>query len=252
MEYSERNFRLTRCGHCGSVADKYIEFELLLVLIDIVLHRKAAYRHLMFNRYHPIVAEVTPPSSLTTHNTCLCIYIDLVLAESSEVDALCCDFYQCCFEVAGAATHPVQAQKHCLDPACDNVELTGGLRFYPVYNGLGILFVWISPHGELVCEVAHSPLLVGALPRGLPAHRHRSAHFRRGTRFVGTAQLVNLLDAVLLVCREHEHAVGGAGAGTAAGRRTKVLYTARILSPRRSLDAWRIHVTPFWLCLRCG
>lgn len=59
IEYSEKNFRLTRCSHCGRVADKYIEFELLLVLIDIVLHRKPAYRHLLFNRYHPLVGEVS-------------------------------------------------------------------------------------------------------------------------------------------------------------------------------------------------
>jgi hypothetical protein len=51
VEYSEKNFRLTRCSQCGQVADKYIEFELVLVLLDILLHRKPAYRHLMYNRY---------------------------------------------------------------------------------------------------------------------------------------------------------------------------------------------------------
>jgi hypothetical protein len=32
------------------VADKYIEYELILVIIDIVRHRVQAYRHLLFNR----------------------------------------------------------------------------------------------------------------------------------------------------------------------------------------------------------
>ena len=50
VEFSEGNIRLSRCERCGSVADKYIEFELVLVLIDIVLHSPAAYRHLLFNR----------------------------------------------------------------------------------------------------------------------------------------------------------------------------------------------------------
>ena len=50
VEYSEGNLRLTRCDSCGQICDKYIEYELILVLIDIVLHRKAAYRHLYHNR----------------------------------------------------------------------------------------------------------------------------------------------------------------------------------------------------------
>lgn len=64
MEYGEKNFRLTRCSHCGQVADKYIECELLLVLLDVFLHRKPAFRHLMFNRYHPVVATVSKPTLL--------------------------------------------------------------------------------------------------------------------------------------------------------------------------------------------
>lgn len=36
--------------HCGSVNDKYIEYELTLVAIDIILHRKPAFRHLLHNR----------------------------------------------------------------------------------------------------------------------------------------------------------------------------------------------------------
>jgi hypothetical protein len=37
---------------CGEAVDKYIEYELVLVLIDVVLHRKSAFRHLYFNRRH--------------------------------------------------------------------------------------------------------------------------------------------------------------------------------------------------------
>ena len=44
------NIRLTRCPACGDVADKYIEYELVLVLVDIILHRRQAYRHLLKNR----------------------------------------------------------------------------------------------------------------------------------------------------------------------------------------------------------
>lgn len=68
VEYSEESLRLVRCQHCGRVADKYIEFELLLVLIDIILHRKSAYRHLMINRYHPTVAEVSKAMQSPSHS----------------------------------------------------------------------------------------------------------------------------------------------------------------------------------------
>lgn len=44
------NIKLTRCQRCGHVADKYIEYELILVFIDVVLHRKPAFRHLFYNR----------------------------------------------------------------------------------------------------------------------------------------------------------------------------------------------------------
>jgi hypothetical protein len=50
VEYSPTNIRLTRCAKCGKVADKYIEYELLLVLLDAILHRKPAVRHLLYNR----------------------------------------------------------------------------------------------------------------------------------------------------------------------------------------------------------
>lgn len=50
FEFGEGNVTLKRCENCGSVADKYIEYELSIVLIDIILHRKPAVRHLLHNR----------------------------------------------------------------------------------------------------------------------------------------------------------------------------------------------------------
>lgn len=50
IEYSPTNIRLTRCSKCGKVADKYVEYELLLVLTDVVLHKRPAVRHMLFNR----------------------------------------------------------------------------------------------------------------------------------------------------------------------------------------------------------
>lgn len=65
-EYSAGNIRLSRCvsailflssphrvsgqQYCGNIVDKYIEYETLLIFIDMVLHRLEVYRHVLFNR----------------------------------------------------------------------------------------------------------------------------------------------------------------------------------------------------------
>ena len=49
-EFSKGNIRLTRCEHCRRDADKYVESELLLIFLDLMLHRVEAYRHVIFNR----------------------------------------------------------------------------------------------------------------------------------------------------------------------------------------------------------
>ncbi|CEM01022.1 unnamed protein product [Vitrella brassicaformis CCMP3155] len=48
--YSRGNISLQRCDECGAPADRYVEYQTLLVCIDILLHRQAAYRHVLFNR----------------------------------------------------------------------------------------------------------------------------------------------------------------------------------------------------------
>ncbi|GBG67917.1 hypothetical protein CBR_g1036 [Chara braunii] len=48
-EYSRGNIRLTRCGTCHQYADAYVEFELVVLVIDLILHKPQAYRHLFFN-----------------------------------------------------------------------------------------------------------------------------------------------------------------------------------------------------------
>ncbi len=41
--------KLMSCSTCGKVADKYIECDGPLLLIDLVLQSKEAYRHVLFN-----------------------------------------------------------------------------------------------------------------------------------------------------------------------------------------------------------
>ncbi|CBZ53353.1 Protein arv1, related [Neospora caninum Liverpool] len=56
-----QNIRLTRCAACGKTADKYVEYEVLLIFIDLLLHKPQAYRHLIFNRL-PYAETGVPPS----------------------------------------------------------------------------------------------------------------------------------------------------------------------------------------------
>ncbi|KAG7557980.1 Arv1 protein [Arabidopsis suecica] len=49
IQYSPGNFRLMKCENCEEVADEYVECELLIIFIDLILHKTKAYRHLLYN-----------------------------------------------------------------------------------------------------------------------------------------------------------------------------------------------------------
>uniref|UniRef100_A0A7N1A458 Protein ARV n=1 Tax=Kalanchoe fedtschenkoi TaxID=63787 RepID=A0A7N1A458_KALFE len=49
VQYSPGNIRLMKCPRCKQVADEYIECEIMIVLIDLILHKTKAYRHLLHN-----------------------------------------------------------------------------------------------------------------------------------------------------------------------------------------------------------
>lgn len=48
--YSATNIRLTVCSKCKRFADKYIEYENVLIFIDLLLLRPQAYRHMLYNQ----------------------------------------------------------------------------------------------------------------------------------------------------------------------------------------------------------
>ncbi|MCL7035263.1 hypothetical protein MKW94_021682 [Papaver nudicaule] len=56
LQYSPGNIRLMKCGNCKVVADEYIECEIMILLIDLVMHKTKAYRHLLYNAptLHPV------------------------------------------------------------------------------------------------------------------------------------------------------------------------------------------------------
>lgn len=48
-EYSKGNIRLSICNKCNQTVDKYVEYENILIFIDLLLHKPQAYRHVMYN-----------------------------------------------------------------------------------------------------------------------------------------------------------------------------------------------------------
>ncbi|XP_012273772.1 protein ARV1 [Orussus abietinus] len=47
--YSPSVLKVLKCEKCGALADKYIEYDPAIVLVDLVLLEKPAYRHLLYN-----------------------------------------------------------------------------------------------------------------------------------------------------------------------------------------------------------
>lgn len=60
--YSKDNIRATTCVHCGAFADKYIECDDTIVVLDLLLLRTTALRHAVFNTHndHPDLLGLYP------------------------------------------------------------------------------------------------------------------------------------------------------------------------------------------------
>ncbi|EKX72943.1 conserved hypothetical protein [Theileria equi strain WA] len=48
--YGRKSYCLATCTHCGEIADKYVEWELPIVIIGLFLFKIDIYRHLVYNR----------------------------------------------------------------------------------------------------------------------------------------------------------------------------------------------------------
>ncbi|KAJ1717872.1 sterol homeostasis protein, partial [Coemansia biformis] len=49
-EYGAGHIRLTQCGECKCFADKYVEHDVVIKFIDMLLHKPQVYRHLLVNK----------------------------------------------------------------------------------------------------------------------------------------------------------------------------------------------------------
>ncbi|XP_018580025.1 protein ARV1 [Anoplophora glabripennis] len=48
-KYSATVLKLTECEHCKNIADKYLEYDTVIIIIDLILLRLIAYRHILLN-----------------------------------------------------------------------------------------------------------------------------------------------------------------------------------------------------------
>lgn len=48
-QYGGGHIRLSLCQYCNNVADKYIEYDNVLLFIDLILIKPCAYRHTIYN-----------------------------------------------------------------------------------------------------------------------------------------------------------------------------------------------------------
>ncbi|KAL1509637.1 hypothetical protein ABEB36_004344 [Hypothenemus hampei] len=48
-KYSETVLKLTQCECCNEVADKYVEYDVVIIIIDLILLKTKAYRHILLN-----------------------------------------------------------------------------------------------------------------------------------------------------------------------------------------------------------
>lgn len=65
FKYKSEYIKLTICSKCGRVADKYIEYDNVILFLDILLLKAQAYRHLTYN-----ITEAELLKDEATHKGC--------------------------------------------------------------------------------------------------------------------------------------------------------------------------------------
>lgn len=81
-EYSPGNIVLTQCSHCHNPVDPYLEYDSVIQFIDMLLHKPAIYRHLLFN----VIQDQVPKAVLKLGF--LIILFDIYLKWSAGSDPI--------------------------------------------------------------------------------------------------------------------------------------------------------------------
>ncbi|TDH70203.1 hypothetical protein CCR75_002226 [Bremia lactucae] len=58
-DYGKGNLRLSICSICNSIADKYVEYETILLFLEVLLLKPQVYRHVLYNLPTPVTIRTT-------------------------------------------------------------------------------------------------------------------------------------------------------------------------------------------------
>jgi hypothetical protein len=167
-QYSASVIKLSDCERCKENVDSYCEKEWLLVLLDIVLLRRDAYRHVLFNRLDLAwrdrvqiavgagILQALPNASafLTSLGGLFVLYVPLVAALPAVSKDLLylAVMLPCCFHIVTLLVY--------IWEQTDTVSLLGaGLTL--IYQGMAVLSIADSNKKAVVA------LIAGVILRGI-------------------------------------------------------------------------------------
>jgi hypothetical protein len=79
--YGESHIRLVLCQHCNTIADKYVEYDNVLLFIDLILMKPSAYRHTIYNIF--LSSSLDPGRSATLRPSTSRVSLNLPLSSNS-------------------------------------------------------------------------------------------------------------------------------------------------------------------------
>uniref|UniRef100_M4F8K6 Protein ARV n=1 Tax=Brassica campestris TaxID=3711 RepID=M4F8K6_BRACM len=101
IQYSPGNFRLMKCENCNEVADEYIECELMIICIDLILHKTKAYRHLLYNVFtqETIYVQLSDLQRVSQFGSICCGNRSLLLRRTNDESSVPMSFVLASLEV---------------------------------------------------------------------------------------------------------------------------------------------------------
>lgn len=84
--YGESHLRLLLCQHCNTTADKYIEYDNVLLFIDLILMKPCAYRHTIYNVF--LTSSTNPGRPAALKSSASRVSLNPVLRSTKSQNAL--------------------------------------------------------------------------------------------------------------------------------------------------------------------
>ena len=83
------NITLVTCENCGKIADKYIEYEYTLILLNLILCKTQVYRHILFN-----INFCSTTKDISKLFLASCV-LDMILCSCVDIECWVIEFLRC-------------------------------------------------------------------------------------------------------------------------------------------------------------